>query len=48
MRDLDRVGSSDNFNFRGVPSFLQVCERRSRQRQFFMKSLHMMVLLHIY
>ena len=28
MKDLDRVGSSDNFNFRGVPSFLQVCEKR--------------------
>ena len=29
MTDLDRVGSSDNFNFRGVPSFLQVCEKHS-------------------
>ena len=28
MKDFDRVGSSDNFNFRGVPSFLQVCEKR--------------------
>ena len=37
MKDLDRVGSSDNFNFRGVPSFLQVC---SRQREHFMESLH--------
>ena len=23
MTDLDREGSGDNFNFRGVPSFLQ-------------------------
>ena len=30
MTDLDRVGSSDNFNFRGVPLFLQVCEKRSK------------------
>ena len=28
MRDLDRVGSSDNLNFWGVPSFLQVSEKR--------------------
>ena len=28
MKDLDRVGSSENFNFRGVPSFLQVCDKR--------------------
>ena len=28
MKDLDRVASSDNFNFRGVPSFLKVCEKR--------------------
>ena len=26
----NRVGSIDNFNFRGVPSFLQVCEKRSQ------------------
>ena len=50
MKDLDRVGSSDNFNFRGVPSFLQVCEKRFQAtRKFygkvqvgenFMESLH--------
>ena len=28
MKDLDRVGSSDNLNFKGVPSFLEVCEKR--------------------
>ena len=30
MTELDRVGNSDNFNFRGVPSFLQVCENCSQ------------------
>ena len=40
MRDLDRVESSDNFNFRGVPSFLQVCENPSKQREKFMECLH--------
>ena len=30
MTELDRVGSSDNFDFRDVPSFLQVCEKRSQ------------------
>ena len=39
MKDLDRVGSSDNFNFRGVPSFLQVCKKRFQATQKFMKSL---------
>ena len=38
MKDLDRVGSSENFNFRGVPSFLQVCEKRFQAN--FMESLH--------
>ena len=33
MTELDRVGSSDNFNFRGNPSFLQVCEKRSYATQ---------------
>ena len=30
MTELDRVGNSDNFNFRGFPSFLQVCEKHSQ------------------
>ena len=28
MTELDIVGNSDKFNFRGAPSFLQVCEKR--------------------
>ena len=27
MTELDRVGNSDNFNFSGIPTFLQVCEK---------------------
>ena len=30
MTESDRVGKSDNFNFRVFPSFLQVCEKRSQ------------------
>ena len=30
MTELDRVGSSDNFSFRGFPLFLQVCEKGSQ------------------
>ena len=30
MTELDRVCNSDNFNFRGVPLFLQVGEKRSQ------------------
>ena len=30
MTELDRVGNSDNFNFRGVSLFLQVCEKGSQ------------------
>ena len=30
MTELDSVGSSDNFDFRGFRSFLQVCEKRSQ------------------
>ena len=40
MTELDRVGNSDNFNFRGVSSFLQVYEKCSQA--------DWMVLLHIY
>ena len=27
MTELDRVGRSDNFNFRGFPSFLHACKK---------------------
>ena len=40
MAELDRVENSDNFNFRGVPSFLQVCEKRSQATQNKMECLH--------
>ena len=43
MTELDRVGSNDNFNFRGIPSFLQVCEKRSqatRKKTKTMECLH--------
>ena len=30
MTELDRVGNSDNFSFREVPSFLQVCKKHSQ------------------
>ena len=40
MAELGRVGNSWNFNFRGVPTFLQVCGSASRQRENFMESLH--------
>ena len=40
MRDLDRVRRSDIFNFRGVPSFLQICEMRFQATRKFMKYLH--------
>ena len=33
MTELDRVCNSDNFNFRGIPSFLQVCEKRFQAMQ---------------
>ena len=33
MTDLERVGNSDNFEFRGIPSSLQVCEKRSQAMQ---------------
>ena len=49
MTELDRVFNSDKFNFRGVPSFLQVCEKCSHAMQ--KKRLNvctLMVLLHIY
>ena len=37
MTELDRVGNSDNFNFRGFPLFLQVYEKGSRKK---MECLH--------
>ena len=33
MTESGRVGNSGNFNFRGVPTFLQVCEKRSQATQ---------------
>ena len=33
MTDSDGICSSDYFNFRGVPSFLQVCEKLSQPTQ---------------
>ena len=40
MIKLDRVGNNDNFNFRGVPAFLQVCEKRLQATRKKMKCLH--------
>ena len=40
MTELDRVGNSGNFNFRGVSSFLQVCEKRSQATRKRMVCLH--------
>ena len=40
MTELDRVGNSDNFNFRGSPSFLQVCENYRRPCEKKMECLH--------
>ena len=48
MTELDRVGKSDNFNFRGVPSFLQVCKKRSQAPRKRWNVCTVMVLLHIY
>ena len=33
MTEFYNVGNSDNFNFKGVPSFLQVCENRPKATQ---------------
>ena len=30
MTELDRVGNIDNFNFRRLPLFLQVCKKGSQ------------------
>ena len=44
MTKLDRVGYSDNFNFKGGggggPSFLQVCKKRSQASRKKMGCLH--------
>ena len=40
MTELDRVGNGDNFNFRGVPLFLQVCEKGSQATLKKMRCLH--------
>ena len=45
MTELDRVGNSDNYKFKGFPSFLQVCEKGSQATR---KKSTMMVLLYIY
>ena len=45
MTELDRVGNSDNYKFRGFPSFLQVCEKGSQASR---KKSTVMVLLYIY
>ena len=48
MTELDRVFNSDKFNFRGVPSFLEVCEKCSQAMPKKMNVCTVMVLLHIY
>ena len=49
MTELDRVGNSDNFNFRGVPLFLQVCEKGSHATpKTIWNVCTVMVLLYIY
>ena len=40
MAEVGRVGNSWNFNFRGVPTFLQVCEKRFQATRNVMESLH--------
>ena len=41
MTELDWIGNSDNFNFRGGgPSFLQVCEKRSQATRKKMECWH--------
>ena len=46
MTELDRVGISDNFNFRGFPSFLQVFENGNAKQRWNVCTV--MVLLYIY
>ena len=48
MIELDRVGNSDNFNFRGVPSFLQICMKHSQAMQKLCNVCTMLILLYIY
>ena len=40
MTELDRVRNSDNFNFLGIPSYLQVCKKRSQATRKKMEYLH--------
>ena len=48
MTESDRVGNSD-FNFMGIPPFLQVCEKHSQATRKKRWNVYtMMVLLHIY
>ena len=49
MTELDRVSNSDNFNFRGIPSFLQVWEKHLQATQKKRWNVcTLMLLLHIY
>ena len=32
MTEMNRAGNSEKFNFKGIPSFLQVCEKRSVEK----------------
>ena len=41
MKELDRVGNSDNFNFRGGVSIVSaVCKKRSQAMRKKMECLH--------
>ena len=46
MTELDSVGSSENINFRGFPSFQQVCEKCSQATQKRCNVCKVMVLLY--
>ena len=48
MTEFDRVDNSDNFNFRGFPLFLQVCEKGSQATQKRWTVCTVMMLLYIY
>ena len=47
MKDLNRVGSSENFNLRGVPSFLQVCDKRFQATRKFYGTFAQLWFYHI-
>ena len=48
MTEFDRVDNSNNFNFRGFPLFLQVCEKGSQATRKKDGVCTVMVLLYIY